>query len=239
MTRIFGLIVTLLFSQLAFAASVPDFPFVVSVGHAEREVTPDTATISLDIMSFEKDSKLALKAANLATTQLMETLKKNGVPEANVEASDIEKATKRRRDEYRTLDILGYEVSRTIKIKLDDLSKYSELMSDLVAIDNLSKAETIFDVSNRREIEAELMEEASKDAREKAERMAGSLGTKIQSVYAISQKSNFGEFFATFGVLEPPIGAFMMVGNDSHTTVMFVPDSISVEQSINVVFRIK
>jgi uncharacterized protein YggE len=240
MNKYIGIIVALLFCQSAFSANLPDFPFVVSVGSSEQDVKPSMATIQLGVTAFEQESDLALKNVNLASSSVMGVLKKYGVPVENVEASDIEKSTKRKRDsEYNTLDILGYEVSRSITVRLENLSKYSELMSDLVAINNVSGARTVFDILNRKEIEEKLMEIASKDARNKAEKMAESLGTKVQSVYAISQASNFSEFFATFGARSEQIMADMVYSEGSYNTVMFVPKSINIKQGVNVVFRIK
>lgn len=240
MNKCIGIIFAIFFSQLSFGANLPDFPFVVSVGIAEQDAKPNIATIQLGVMAFEKESDLALKNVNLASTTIMDVMKKYGVPIGNIEASDIEKSTTRKRDsEYNTLDVLGYEVSRSITVKLENLSKYSELMSDLVAINNVSGARTAFDISNRKEIEADLMQIASKDAREKAEKMAESLGTKIQSVYAISQASDFSEFFATFGARSEQIMADIAYRDGSYNTVMFIPKIINVKQGVNVVFRIK
>lgn len=240
MNKIMGVILVLLFSQWSVGANLPDFPFVVSVGNADKDVKPNMARIQLSIMAFEQESDLALKSVNLASTSVMDVIKKYEVSSGNIDASDIEKATKRKRDsEYNTMDILGYEVSRSMTITLDSLTKYSELMSDLVAINHVSSARTTFDISNRKEIEAELTHMASKNARIKAEKMAESLGTKIQSVYAISQDSNFSEFFATFGARSEQMLADMAYRSGEYNTVMFVPKSIKVWQGVNVVFRIK
>lgn len=137
------------------------------------------------------------------------------------------------------MEILGYEVSRSLTIELQDLSKYSELISDIVAIDNVSGVRTEFDVKNRKDIERELINVASKDAQNKAEQMAESLETKIHSVYAISQNSNFGSFFATFGARSEQIMADMAYSPNRARVAMFVPKKITISQGINVVFEIK
>lgn len=240
MIKKLGIVFFLLFSQLTLAANLPDFPFLVSVGNAEREVKPDNATIQLGAMAFDVDSALALTNVNIATSKIMEALKNHEVPVANVEASDIEKSTLRKRDSnYNTAEILGYEVSRTFTIELEDLSKYAELMSDLVAVNHVTSARTSFDIANRKEVEAELVLSAGKDARENAVNMAESLGTKILSVYAISQASNFSDFFATFGATSEQ--AYLKYENVSRPAipVVFAPKSINVNQAINVVFRIE
>ncbi|AFU99517.1 SIMPL domain-containing protein [Simiduia agarivorans] len=240
MHRIFLVLFLALISQAAVAANLPDFPFIVSVGKAEREVKPDIATVNLGIVSFESSSELAIEKVGLATDGVLKVLQSYGISASAVEATDMEKSTKRRRDsEYNNLAILGYEVSRALIIELNDLSKYSELVSDIVAIDNVTGVRTAFDVTDRIEIERELVGIASKDARNKAEQMAEGLGTKIRSVYAISQNSDFGSFFATFGARSDQILADLASPTGRARVVMFVPKTITISQGINVVFRMK
>jgi len=126
------------------------------------------------------------------------------------------------------------------KLKLTDLSYYSEIMNDLVSIDNVSGMHTQFDVSSRKKIESKLIQTASKNAQDKAAKMAHGLNSKIHSVYAISQASNFDGFFATFGASSYServmhARARRIAGN----VAMFIPESINISQNINVVFRLK
>jgi len=240
MFRIVFALILLVSSSIGYSANLPDFPFVVSVGKAEREVKPDMATVSLGIMSFEEKSDLSLEKVGTATDSVLKVLQSYGISPEAIEATDIEKSTKRKRDsEYNRLEILGYEVSRSLTIEIHDLSKYSELISDIVAIDNVSGVRTAFNVSNRKDIERELVAVASKDARNKAEQMAESLNTKIHSVYAISQNSDFGSFFATFGARSEQIMAEMAYSPSRARVAMFVPKKITISQGINVVFKIK
>ncbi|WP_394391149.1 SIMPL domain-containing protein [Shewanella woodyi] len=239
MTRIILALILLASAPFGYSANLPDFPFVVSVGNAEREVKPDIATLNLEIISFEEKSDLSLEKVSTATESVLKVLQSYGVKSEAIEATDIEKSTKRKRDsDYNRLEILGYEVSRSLTIELRDLSKYSELISDIVAIDNLSSVQTAFDASNRKDIERALVNAASIDAREKAEQMAESLNTEIHSVYAISQDSDFGSFFATFGARSDQMMASLYSSHQAHVA-MFVPKNIKIRQGINVVFKIE
>ena len=239
MIRIILALILLASAPFGYSANLPDFPFVVSIGNAEREVKPDMATINLGIISFEDKSDLSLEKVGAATEGVLKVLQSYGVNSEAIEATDIEKSTKRTRDsDYNRLEILGYEVSRAFTIELRDLSKYSELISDIVAIDNVSSVQTTFDASNRKDIERALVTVASIDARDKAEQMAESLNTAIHSVYAISQNSDFRSFFATFGSKSDHIMADMQRSNRAHVA-MFVPKKIKIRQGINVVFKIK
>jgi len=239
MKKLTALIACLLISLGAAAADLPNFPFVVANGVAEKKIKPDMATVHLTVTAFEKESDLALKTVNLTTTQVSDILTKHGVRKENIEATDINKSTTRRRDpDFNALEILGYEVTRTMTIKLDNLAQYPEIMGNVIATNNVSNVRAEFDISNRKEVEAELIAEAGVDAREKATAMANGLGSKIQSVFAISQVSSFGDFVADFGAGSARTMAFK-TADGGYQTTMFAPETITVGQTINVMFRIK
>jgi len=231
----------LIFTTITNASNLPDFPFVVSTGIAKQDVKPDIATININVLAFDKDSIKSLDLANIASKGVIDLLTKYKINIKQLEAGDIQKSTKRNRDkDYNQLEILGYEVSRNIKLKLTDLSYYSELMNDLVSIDNVSGMNTQFDVSSRKKIESKLIKAASKNAQDKATKMAHGLNSKIHSVYAISQASNFDGFFATFGASSySPESAYAMRQRMARNVAMFIPESINISQNINVVFRLK
>jgi uncharacterized protein YggE len=241
MKKIAVIALSCLLSVGALAADLPKFPFVVANGSAEKKIKPDMVTIHLSILAFEKESDQALKTVNDTTTKVTDILTQHGASKDKIEATDINKTTTRRRDaEFNGLEILGYEVSRSMIIKLDNLAQYSEIMGNLIATNNVSGVRAEFDVSNRKAVEAELIAMAGADAKEKANAMANGLGTKVQSVYAISQVSSFGDFVADFGAGAMKTMAFRTAGGSgSYETIMFAPETITVEQTINVMFRIK
>jgi uncharacterized protein len=228
----------------SFANNLPDFPFVVAKGFAEVEVKPDVATIQLRIEAVAPESDLALGKVNIATTAVINAIEKYKIPLENITATDIEKSTRRNRGgSMNQLEVIGYQVSRNMTINLDDISHYAELMSDIVSIDNIYNANASFDVKKRNEIKASLMQSASDDAKQRAHQMAESLGTKIHSVYAISESNSFDSLFASFGAqsyqsARPEMRA-KMIQSSTGGTLMFVPKSINISKSINVVFRIK
>jgi uncharacterized protein len=241
MNKIIVLVLSCLISLGVNAADFPNFPFVVANGSAEKKIKPDIATVHLTIMAFEKASDLALKTVNLTTTQVSDILTKRGVPKENIEATDIYKSATHRRDpEFNALEILGYEVTRSMTIKLDNLTQYPEIMGDIIATNNVSGVRADFDISNRKAVEAELIAMAGTAAREKATAMSSGLGSKIQSVFAISPESSFGDFVANFGGGAARSMAFKTAdGAGSYETIMFAPETITVGQTISVMFRIK
>lgn len=241
MNKTVVLILSCLMSFSAMAADLPSFPFVVANGVAEKKVAPDIATIHLSILAFEKESELALKATNDTTTKVTQILAEYGVGDDKIEATDIRKNTIRKRDsEYNALNILGYEVSRSLTIRLDNLTQYSDIMGNIIGTNNVSGVRAEFDVSNRKALEAELVAIAGADAKEKANAMAKGLGTTVRSVYAISQSSSFNNFIADFGATSmQSMVLSRAAGGGSYETLMFAPETITLEKTLNVMFRIK
>lgn len=238
MKKLFVILLLFTFSPAGNAANFPDFPFLVGEGVAEKYVKPDIATINLEIMAFNKESETALEKVGVATERVVEILHSYDVDIENIEATDIDKSAKQKRDsEYNRLEILGYEVYRTMTISLDALSQYSELMSEIIAVDNVSGLDTKFDLAGREDLELELLTAAATNARAKAERLANSLDTEITSVHALSQSSGFGSLIASFGA--SPNFDLNFGAVDLNPTKMFAPKSIKISVSVNVVFRIE
>ncbi|WP_206099515.1 SIMPL domain-containing protein [Rheinheimera riviphila] len=227
-------------SQPTFAKSLPDFPFVVTTGSAERSVKPDIATIRILVLVFHKDSAVALQQVAETSSKLTSLLRQLKIPLNALEASDLEKEVKRQRGEsYDDLQVFGYEMSRTFTLQLTQLEHYPELADELLKLNHISGLYTRFDSSLREQLEAELVIAAAKDAAKQAERMAQSLGNKIHSVYAMSQASGFGNFFAAFGAREETYQAKAFnVGDNEKNLTMFIPKTIEIQQGINVVFRL-
>jgi len=231
----------LIISNLVYASDLPDFPFIVSTGVAEKDVTPDIATIGINVHAFNQESSLALKSTNVASDKIIKLLKKYKIDISQLEAGDIQKSAIRQRDDkFNQLNILGYNVSRHLTLNLVNLSKYAELMNDLVSINNVINLNSQFNHSNRDVIESELVILASKKAKDSAKQIANSLDKEIHSVYAVSQISNFDNFLATFGASAYSIEAKHREDYSfNEEAAMFIPKAINISQHINVVFRLK
>ena len=240
MKYVLSVLIGLALAAPALATNLPDFPFVVAVGKTEEAVAPDTATISLEVLAFESSSEKAVAIVTATSAQIMATLAAHKLDSSSVEASDLQKSTKRHRDKnYNSLEILGYTVARDFTIQLDDISGYSPLAKALMGLDNVVEIRSRFDVKDRESIENRLLAEAMKNARQKAVTMAQAIGSEVKSVYAISQGSNFNGFLAAFG--ESRYGAYVAPASSPREPelVMFAPKSIDIIQTVNVVFRIK
>ena len=230
----------LMLPSTAMSTDLPNFPFVVAIGETKASVVPDLATITIESQSFEKTSEKALAVVVKASEEILAVLKKHGLDATSFEASDLQKSTKRNVGKsYESLEILGYSVDRYFTIKISNITQYSQITRELIGINNVVGVRSTFDVKKRPEIENRLLTEAISDARQKANALAEGAGSRVVSVYAISQGYNFNKFLATFGAdsYEGRVnaGASPLIQG----LELFAPRSIDIQQKVNVVYRIE
>ncbi|GLP95120.1 SIMPL domain-containing protein [Paraferrimonas sedimenticola] len=241
---VLGVCVLSVTSVGAKAMELPNFPFVIGNGEAERQVKPDMAKIHLSLRGNHADSEVAATRVNNALEQVLVAVKRHGLDESVIEATDLQKnAQWRRAGDSKPTEIIGYSVSREVTLHLDNLDKYASLMSDLVVINHMARSHSSFDVSNREQIKAELEQEAGKKAREKANRLASSLGAKVVSIYAVGEGRAFDSLMASFGPnpdYSPRRDYALASSAESHdNTPMFIPKSLPVSAAVSAVFKIE
>lgn len=201
------------------------------------------ATIQLQILVFEKRASSAQSSLDSTTAKLLQVLQNNNIPATSISSDEVNKRTKRARDKrsYEELEILGYELSRHFTIELDDLAKYPNLSTDLMKLENVIGVSSQFDISNRQDIEVELIADAGQKAKNKAKQMASGLGVKLGSVFAMNDSGSFQSFFATFGLESQSYGYARnekMALTRAGTQASFIPEFIQISKRINVVYKL-
>lgn len=227
-------------SATALANSSPEFPYVVSSGAAERQVVPDTASVHIELLSFHENSASASAQVGKASQAIVDVLQQHRISLDALEAGNLEKsATRARDDDHHRLRVLGYEVSRRLVIKLEDLSSYAPLMNQLTGIDGVVNVWTRFDVSNRDLVESELVQHAGANARRHAEDLARSLDSQLGAVFAVSQHERFEGAPVRFGARMHAMRSEVSAPSRRTQMVMFAPKHITLTQQVNVMFRLK
>ena len=130
----------------------------------------------------------------------------------------------------------GYSITRRIEVELRDLSKFSELVAEITAIDNVMTFDAKFDVRDRENIEEELMYEAGRKALDVAQRMVSGLSVTVGEVHGISE-SSFRNYDAIYRLGGPNPGLYAdMVGRSDQ---IFQPATIKLRQTLNVIFKLE
>lgn len=184
----------------SFAQELDKTPQITVTGTAEVFVEPDEANISLDITKLDKDLAIAKKQNDETTAKILDVTRRFNIPAQNVSIRNISVEMKNRivRDPKKPVydedgDLtgekifIGYEVSKTIRIKFLELNKFEELFTELLKTGVTEVNSVSFETSKLRQYKDQARDMALKAAKEKATAMAGSIGQTIGKAIRITE----------------------------------------------------
>ena len=222
------------------ANDLPDFPFIIVTGEASTEAAPDSATIFFVVTEFNEDSEKAMAVVQQRSVEVLALIERFNISTDDIHSFGIDKEARRARNEdYQRLEILGYEVLQQYRVKLNEISKFSEFMNELVSMQNVSGIGTEFAVADEEQILRSLTKTASGDARRRAEDLAEAMEVKILSVHALSENESFSRHLAKFEVSSTYPRMVMQTGSRVDSFKLFVPKALELDKTVNVVFKIE
>lgn len=181
----------------AQAQAPTDYSRTIRVrGHAEREVTPDMATISIGVTTRAPQATDALDANSAAIAKVIAAAKQSGIEAKDIGTSaiNVSEDVRSRRDGSGTVtdERIGFVVMNTVAVRVRELGKLGTLLNQFVndganRINGLS-----FDKSDRDMIDAELRIAAVSDARATAARLAEAAGAKLGPVTSVTYPPRSG-----------------------------------------------
>ena len=217
-----------LFSLLStMAIAQNQTPTVEVVGEGIVYVTPDMVNISISIEKEGLDLKNLRQKNGEAVAQVLQLLSKE-LPMENFQTSYVSLY----KDDYNKLN--KYRVVQNINIKLEDISKYDNLMNAIFdagvnRIDGIS-----FGVKNKEKLLQEARVAAIDDARKKALLYAVSLDQNIGKAIKIREvNSHFNDIQPVERMSKMSLGS-PANGNDNTLAV----GKIAIEAQVNVAFEL-
>lgn len=217
-----------LFSLLStMAIAQNQTPTVEVVGEGIVYVTPDMVNISISIEKEGLDLKNLRQKNGEAVAQVLQLLSKE-LPMENFQTSYVSLY----KDDYNKLN--KYRVVQNINIKLEDISKYDNLMNAIFdagvnRIDGIS-----FGVKNKEKLLQEARVAAIDDARKKALLYAVSLDQNIGKAIKIKEvNSHFNDIQPVERMSKMSLGS-PANGNDNTLAV----GKIAIEAQVNVAFEL-
>lgn len=188
MKNLFILLIPFLMLSLipAKALAAEGVPTISVSGEGFVEAAPDRATISIGVLTQDKDASRA-QTENARTAQnVINAIVKLGIERKNINTSDYNFRPTYRQDEGRRNVIDGYAVSNTIYVVLDNLDLVGKVIDTALSngannIDSLD-----FGIKNRKKLQDEALILAIRDAKQRAELVARELGKTIVGVNDIS-----------------------------------------------------
>ncbi|WP_455150772.1 SIMPL domain-containing protein [Capnocytophaga sp.] len=212
-----------LISTMAIAQN--QTPTVEVVGEGIVYATPDMINISISIEKEGLDLKNLRQKNGEAVAQVLQLLSKE-LPMENFQTSYVSLY----KDDYNKLN--KYRVVQNINIKLEDISKYDNLMNAIFdagvnRIDGIS-----FGVKNKEKLLQEARVAAIDDARKKALLYAVSLDQNIGKAIQIKEvNSHFNDIQPVERMSKMSLGS---TGSDNTLAV----GKIAIEAQVNVAFEL-
>jgi uncharacterized protein YggE len=169
---------------------------ITVTGHAELHIPPDRGTLSLEVITVEKDLQSALVRNDEIVSRAITIAERNGIPREDIQTSTIE--IKAIYDELYFRDILrnlfrkgsllsGYLVRKSLTLTIADLEKTDVILRETIRA-GINQVQGISYASTKlEEIRTEAAAKALENAKKKAKELALSLGKTIGQPISISE----------------------------------------------------
>ena len=166
-------------------------PPIISVsGEGIVEATPDRATISVGVITREKNPSEVQSSNARAANSVINSIVALGIERKNISTGNYSFSPV-----YRNLDngkrvLEGYEASNSVTIIVDDLNLVGKII-DAALNNGANRVDSLnFGLRNKNAYQDEALRLAVLDAKRKAEIAAAALGKSIVSVRSVSINSN-------------------------------------------------
>lgn len=204
-------------------------PKVISVtGSAKKAIVSDLIVWNAYVSATDPDLTKAYTALSSSTEKTLAFLRSQGIAETQIKVGSISTRKRRARDEKgnETEKISSYELSQSIEVTSNDVGRVSDvarkvtgLIKDGVQLESSSPR---FLYTKMADLKITMLAEATKDAKTRAEQIAGNSGATLGPVVE-----------ARMGVMQ--INAV----NDNDVSGSGVNDTSSLEKEITAVVSAK
>lgn len=203
-------------SAWAIQPAADSAPRTVTVaGEGEVKAAPDEAILSAGVVSEAPNAADALAANSRAMNEIFSALKRQGVPQKSVQTTEfmVTPQFETAKDGSPTQHITGYQISNSLTVTVDDLSKLGATIDTLVAAGANSLGGISFTIRDSKPLLAEARDQAIKDATDRAEIYAKAAGISLGRVMMISEgemqfaRPEFQTVMVTAARMATPIAA--------------------------------
>src|SRR5688572_16321491 len=181
---------TLMLTNAALAQEAKDRPLITVSGQAELRVPPDEIMFTLSVESIDKDMLAAKKKTDDSVREVLSIARRNSVKDEDVQTSYISVEPKYNTDDLEydqrrgvKREFVGYQVSKTIAVRLREIAKFDGLLSDVLRAGVLRVRNVEFRDSQLRKHKDQARIMAIRAAREKASMLAREIGQSIGPAY--------------------------------------------------------
>lgn len=161
-------------------------PYVEVKGQSEKSISPDYVAIQLVVNVTAKNAGIAKLRNDKAVNKIFDIAQQFNIPKSDQLADQIQRYPQyewqNNSRQYR-----GETVRRTITLKARDFNRYSLLMDQLSSTKDISINGTQPRLDNLEKVQLENLQQALKNARNKAQIMLSTYGEELDKVIMITE----------------------------------------------------
>lgn len=203
-------------------------------GTSELTFDPDEAEVWAGISIVKDTAEEAQSEANKVINAILDGLRYKGISEDDIETESLNLYEERTWTEDEGQKVIGWRASQTLKVKTTDLTKVGTIVD--VAVNNganqINNINFGLTEEKEQEYKKQALSEAAKNAKEKAEILAESLGAKLGKIKTVSE-SNFYYMPYRYDMVK----AAGELAVEEAAAVM--PSDVKVTANVNIVYYLK
>lgn len=230
----------------------PQSTIMVS-GKGEAYAIPDIASFSFSVTEVAKSVESAQKLLDEKITKALGVLKEADIAEKDIKTTGYNVYPKYEWNQYPCPmgiavsevsypcrsgknELVGYEVSQSITVKVRDVKKVGDLVSKIGAVNvsNISGVE--FTVDNREQFVDQAREEAIKEAKAKAKELAKQLGVKLGKIMYYNENGNYPVYYGMEGMGG---GKDMMISSVAPARAELPQGETKITSEISITYEIR
>lgn len=158
-------------------------------GSASVQVTPNVATATMGVQTFDADAVVAVTSNNERSAAVLNTLEGLGVDRKDLQTSNFSISPQRAFSEDRPDSIVGFWVRNTISATIRDLTVVGTVLQDAIGAGANEIHGLQFTVSNPDSVEDVARALAVVDARRRARALAEAAEAKLGRIISLSESS--------------------------------------------------
>lgn len=172
-----------------FAQSTPSAPHIYIQGQAKITTAADSVLLNVGILEVDKNLMAAKEKADKTMAKAIKLSKQAGVLAKDINAGQISihRETQYNRETNKQ-EFVGFRVSRSLSLTLNDVDKYPTLLQSLVNGGINQVNQTQFVSSKYNELHNQAQKLAIKDAKKAASEFASDYGVELKGLYSASMK---------------------------------------------------
>jgi len=198
-------------------------------GEGREVVIPNISEIIIGVVTEGNDLKILQKENSEKMNKIISFLKEKGVDEKDIQTENysINPKYDYSKPPYK---IIGYTINQNLKVKIRDLSKIGDILSQAVNYGANNVWGPNFTIDEPEIYLEKAREKAIKNAKEKAEKIAKTAGFKLGRIISIYESTPYEHY---------PVMLREMGGIEEISKPQTEPGSQEIKVKVNITFEIK